>query len=740
MAVKRSYIKYIITFWAFVLLCLAVPILFFYLLANGTFGEIPDFKEIENPKNAIASEIFSSDSVILGKYYINNRSPVNYNQLPENLLNALIATEDVRFYNHPGIDFRGLAAIPFYLAIGKRRGSSTITQQLAKNLFHAEEKRTGQNIFLLKPKEWIVAVMLEKRYTKREIITMYLNTVDFGNGAFGIKSAARKYFNKHPAQLTPDESAVLVGLLKGTTLYNPKRNPENALNRRNVVLAQMLKYEFISPEEFEKYSQKEIELEYVATGTNVGYATYFREMLRQQLKKWCRENPKPNGEPYDLYRDGLKIYTTINFRLQKYAEEAVKQHLSWLQKQFDAEGKHEALLPNSDVIKRAMQNSPRYYALRKAGLAELDIMKSFKKPVRMDVFTWNGIKDTTLSPLDSIKHYMKYLHTGFLSIDPANGHIKAWVGGINHRFYKYDHVRQSKRQVGSTFKPFVYAFAIDNGYQPCQELLNTRICISPGPNQPEWCPNNSPDTHVDQYLTLKQSMAQSVNRTTAALVSQVGVKNIIQFAKNLGIKSELPPVPSIALGTGEISLYEMVGAYTTFANQGIRNEPVYLLKIEDKYGNELVRFQEKQHEVLNETSAYTMLKMLQGSVDGVYCRNHDTLETGTGKRLRAMYKLEGDMGGKTGTTQNGADGWFIGIAPGLVSGAWVGADDKNIFFKNPAFGQGAAMALPIWAKYMKKVYSDKSLPYYQRRTFSSPADDITTETDCKKYFKEELSW
>lgn len=686
----------------------------------GLFGELPTFRDLENPKSSLASEVISTDGQVLGAYYIQNRSNTKFKELSPNLINALIATEDIRFYDHSGIDLKGTFAIIFYSAIGKKRGSSTITQQLAKNLF-PRKKQTIFNIGIIKLKEWLTAIKIERNYTKEEIITMYFNTVEFGNNSYGIKTAAKTYFNKLPSELSIAESALLVGILKGTTVYSPIRNPERSLNRRNVVLSQMEKYGYITEKEYEEAVASDLNLKFTSPTHNMGLATYFREYLRIELQNWCKENTKSDGEPYDLYRDGLKIYTTLDSRMQKYAEEAVKEHLTYLQKEFNNHWKGRTPWgKNTDIISQSMKRSERYMLMKEEGASDEEIEKVFNTPTSMTVFTWAGDRDTTMSPLDSIKYYKWYLRSSFMSMDPHTGHIKAWVGGPDYRYFKYDQVKMGKRQVGSTFKPLVYTVAMDNGWSPCFEAPNLPIVFEDFDN---WSPKNS-DGKDGGMMTLRMGLANSVNLITAYMMKQVGPQAVVNVAKKMGITSEIPPYPSICLGTPDVSLYEMVGAYSTYANKGVWTEPVYITRIEDKNGNVLFEKVPRKVDALSEQTAYLMIYMMKGVID-----------KGTGLRLRGpRYRFTNPIAGKTGTTQENSDGWFIGITPDLVSGTWTGAEDRIVHFRSTNLGEGANTALPIWALYMKKVYGDASLNISQR-DFEAPPGGLSIVVDCDQYKK-----
>ena len=708
-------------FWKVIIYGLLTFVLLISSVGFGLFGELPSFRDLENPKSNLATEVISSDGNILGTYFIQNRSNAKYKDLSPNLVNALIATEDVRFYKHSGVDLKGTFAIIFYSAIGKKRGSSTITQQLAKNLF-PRKKQNIFNIGIIKLKEWLTAIKIERNYTKEEIITMYFNTVDFGSNSYGIKAAAKTYFSKTPDKLSIDESALLVGILKGTTVFSPIKNPERAIKRRNVVLEQMEKYGFISEAQLTENNSKELNLQFQSPDHNQGSATYFREYVRQEVTAWCKENKKADGETYDIYRDGLKIYTTIDSRMQAYAEAAVKEHLTYLQAEFYKHWKGKTPWgENTDIISTSMRRSDRYQQLKEEGITESEIKKIFDTPIKMTLFSWAGDIDTTLSPIDSIKYYKWYLRSSFMSMDPHNGAIKAWVGGPNYEYFKYDQVKMGKRQVGSTFKPFVYTVAMDNGWSPCYEAPNLPIVFEDFDN---WSPKNS-DGKQGGMMTLRNGLANSVNLITAFMMKQVGPQAVVNVAKKMGITSDIPAYPSICLGTADVSLYEMVGAYSTYANKGVWTEPVYISRIEDKNGNVLYEKIPRKVDALSEQTAYLMLYMLRGVID-----------KGTGLRLRGpRYRFTNPIAGKTGTTQENSDGWFIGITPDLVSGVWTGAEDRSVHFRSTNLGEGANTALPIWALYMKKVYADPSLKI-SKGDFIAPAGGLDVEIDCDKFKKQ----
>jgi len=715
-----------------------------FLFASwGIFGELPTFEELENPEKNLATEVISSDGVTLGKYAFKNRTPVGFSDLPENLVNALIATEDERFYEHSGIDFRGLARA--IVKLGKGGGASTITQQLAKNLFNKGGSSSTLKRLTQKVKEWIVATKLERQYTKNEIVAMYLNTQGFLFNAIGIRSASRIYFGKEPKNLDIQESAILVAMLKNPRQFNPNReiSKGKSLVRRNVVFAQMAKNEFITQKEKDSLQKLPLKINFTPESHNDGLATYFREYLRGYLKKWTKNNPKPNGELYNINRDGLKIFVTLDSRMQQYAQEAVQEHISNLQKYFFKEQQKNETAPFYDleeeqvdaIYKRARKRSDRFRGMKKNGYSDQQIDSAFNALTDMRVFSWNDQReiDTIMSPNDSIKYYKTILRSGLLSIEPQTGHIKAWVGGINHKYFKYDHVDQGKRQVGSTFKPFVYATAINQlRLSPCEKFPNTPYTIPKGRfGIPEaWTPKNSGEKYGGE-ITLKSALAKSINVISARLIDMVTPLNVVRLAKSAGIESRIPKSPSIALGSVELSLMEMTGAYATFANKGMRVEPNMLLRIEDKNGTVLADFTPKTNEVLSEESAYVVLELLKG-----------VTTAGSGVRLRTSehyykdiitgfpYEFTNPIAGKTGTTQNHTDGWFMGVVPNLATGVWTGGEDRAVHFENIAEGQGATMSLPTWALFMKKVYADTSLNISQE-DFEKP-ESIGIVTTCGK--------
>jgi penicillin-binding protein 1A len=707
----------------------------------GLFGELPDFKELENPQTELASELYSEDGVLLGNYFRENRSPVTYKDLSANLVNALIATEDVRFEDHSGIDFQSMARVLFKSIILQQGtgGGSTLSQQTAKNLFKTRNLESqgilsrvpGLRMLIIKTKEWIVAARLEKSYTKEEILTLYLNTSEFGSNAYGIKTAAKTFFNKEPIELNIQESATLVGLFKAPSYYSPVFNPDNSLRRRNTVLAQMEKYDFITEAEFDSIYQIPIELDYRVGNQNQGLATYFREVIKADLIKWSKENLKSDGTPYDLFGDGLRIYTTLDSRMQRYAEESVEEHMRELQKKFEKEmGKRDPWIDSNgqvipDFLETAVKRTDAYRNLvRRYGNGADSVVIKLNEKKRMRVFSWDrGEFDTLMSTMDSLRHYKKHLQTGFVSMDPHTGHIKAWVGGINHKHFKFDHVKQSKRQPGSTFKAFVYAAAIENGYSPCYTVIDQPVEINT-PGQPAWSPKNADGKFTYNKMTIRLAMAQSINSITAFMMKKLGPKVIVETAHRLGITSELEEVPALALGTSDVSVYEMVGAMGTFVNKGEHIVPFYIDRIEDKNGNLLQQFTPKKKPAMSEEHAYLMVYMLRGGFEE---------SRGTSQGVSWTLRDEGNqLAGKTGTTQNASDGWYIGMSKDLVSGSWVGGDDRAIHFRSWVSGQGAQTARPIWVKYMAKVYADQSLGY-TKGPFPRPDRPISIEIDCNKY-------
>ena len=718
----------------------------FYLASIGKFGEMPDFRQLENPKTNFASEIISSDNQILGKYYFNdNRTPVDYDEINVETVNALIATEDERFYSHPGIDLK--ATVRAIVFLNTRGGASTISQQLARQLFVGVRSRNILQAIGQKIKEWVIAVELEKQYTKEEIITMYLNIYDFGYYGDGIKSASNIYFSKEPIDLKIEESAMLVGMLQNSSLYDPIRRPEITKKRRDLVLMQMAKNNYISEKDKDSLQNIPLELNYTPQSHRQGLATYFRSYLRGFMKDWTENNLKKDGSKYNLYVDGLKIYTTINSKMQRYAEESVKEHMINLQKEFFIQNDTVSSAPFTDleedqeeaIMKRAMRRSERWRKSKLGGKTNDEIEESFNVPTNMTVFTWDGDVDTLMSPIDSIRYYKHFLRAGMMSMNPKNGHVMAWVGGIDYRNFQYDHVMLSKRQIGSTFKPFLYATAIDQlKLSPCDMLPDLIHCIEPYKygNPEPWCPTNSSDKYGGMR-TLSNALANSKNTISAQLIDKVGPRPVANLARNLGVSSNIPNVPAIALGTPDLSVYEMVGAYGAFANKGIYVKPIMVTKIEDKNGTIVYQSKPETRDVLSEESSYVTLKLLEGVTkfgSGARLR-HDIPEDERNYVYKNVvtgypYKFDNAIAGKTGTTQNQSDGWFIGMVPNLVTGVWVGGEDRSVHFKEIAYGQGATMSLPIWGLFMKKCYEDEELQV-SKEDFEEP-EVLSIELDCSK--------
>jgi penicillin-binding protein 1A len=682
--------------------------------------------------------VYSGDMKIIGKYYSENRINVAFGELDKDIVNALIATEDARFFEHSGVDAKALARSASGIFIGGGKGGgSTISQQLAKMMF-PREKLSKPELIIRKIKEWVIATRLEKLYTKEEILALYLNKFDFLNLAVGIKSAAQIYFNRDQDSLKLEQAAMLVGMAKNPSLFNPVRHADTTMQRRNVVLHQMLKYGYINQHKYDSLKKIPLTLSFHPEDHNEGLATYFREYVRDNfLAHWCKTHLNPETEkPYNIYRDGLKIYTTLDSRMQQHAEAAVSEHMKELQIIFSKECLNKRNAPFAwnvskeeieGIMNASIKRSDRYRELKSQGLSHEKILATFKKKVPMKVYSLRGDIDTILTPYDSIKYYKSFLQTGFMAMEPQTGYVKAWVGGINHKHFKYDHVKVSKRQVGSTFKPFVYALAIQEGYSPCHQVPNVRTCILTETGE-DWCPDNSEgpnDKYAGKMITLKKALANSINYITVWVMKQYGPHAVVALARRLGITSDIPEVPSICLGTPDISVYEMVAANSTFANKGTYIEPTFITRIEDKNGKVLEEFIPRIDEVFSEEKAYAMIQLMRGVVDG-----------GTGSRLRFKFKLTNQIAGKTGTTQHNADGWFMGLTPDLVAGVWVGGEDRSIHFDSMAEGQGASMALPIWAKFFNKIYADKKLNV-SKGDFPKPKYlDPNLEMDCSKYDNE----
>lgn len=763
--IKRSYRSYLILFWSLFVVAVTVPICLFFVIEKGSLGEIPTLEELENPPNIYASEVYSEDGVVLRKFFIDNRTIVKYEDISPNVINALISTEDVRFYDHPGIDLRGLARVAKGVITGDSSagGGSTLSQQLAKMTFPRERFSSPVDLVTRKFKEWIIAVKLERNFTKEEILSMYLTKYDFLNLAVGIKSAANIYFSTTPDSLKIHEAAMLVGMAKNSSLYNPLSRPELTKSRRDVVFSQMNKYGYISTSELDSLKRLPLGLRYNKEDFKGGVGTYLTEYLRTimnakkpdksrygswQFQKyiedsvewqtnplygWCNKNLKANGEPYNLYRDGVKIYSTLNSKMQRYAEESLVQHLSKdLQPKFDRLMKRLKNPPFTDdlgpkavgsLVDMKIKQTERYRLMKKRGKSMDQIRAKFDEKVKMKIFSWRGEIDTIMSPTDSLKYYLSFLRSAMMTYDPSSGHVKAYVGGPNYRYFMFDMVKGGKRQVGSTVKPFLYTLAMQNGFSPCTEALNVEYTFNL-PDGTTWSPQNSGDDRYGEVVTLEWGLANSVNNISAWLMQMFGdggPSAMAKIMKKMGITSKIDVVPSMFLGTTEISVYEMVGAFGTFVNNGIHTKPIFVSRIEDKFGNVLAQFTPDRSEAIDENSAYLMTSLLKGVVDG-----------GTGGRLRWNDKYGGltaSIGGKTGTTQNHSDGWFMGITPELVTGVWTGADLRSIRFNSISFGQGANMALPIYGYYMNKVYADKELGYSQDTEFKRP-DGFDIDLGC----------
>ena len=758
----KKYWKFFVIFWSVVLVGIIGVFVFFWLISAGKLGFMPTFEELENPNNRFASEVYFADGPIMNRYFEKeNRKYIEYREIPQSVIDALIATEDVRFYDHSGVDVRGLFRVAKGLLTANTSagGGSTISQQLAKMLFPRESDLNVFELAIRKFRDWVIAVRLEKSYTKEEILTMYLNKYDFLNLAVGISSAADIYFQVPLDSLKVEQAAMLIGMAKNSSYYNPVRRPELTLNRRNVVLSQMYKYDKITREECDSLKKLPLGLNFKRVDHKEGLATYFREYLRlfmtankpdrkryrdlsqfrldsivwetNPLYGWCKKNVKVDGSHYDLYSDGLKIYTTLDSRMQKYAEEAVREHLSQdLQPLFDKEKVKKLRPPFSndmtpaeieEVLDRSIRQSERYRVLSKQGMSFDEIRKTFDQPLEMQVFTWSGIRDTVMTPLDSIKHYKSFFRSGFMVMQPQTGYIKAYVGGPDYRYFMYDMVSAGKRQVGSTIKPILYTLAMQEGLGPCDKVPNIPQTFILPTGEP-WSARGG-TKRQGEMVTLRWGLANSENNISAWVLKQFTPEAVAQMAHKMGITSFIDPVPSVFLGTAEITVKEMVAAYSIFANKGVYNSPLPVCRIEDKYGNVLQEFRPESREVITENTAYLMCNLLEGVVN-----------SGTGVRLRYKYKLTNPMGGKTGTTQQHADGWFIGVTPDLVGGVWVGAEDRSIHFQNLANGQGANMALPIWAKFLQKAYADSGLKM-SGRPFDRPAG-ISKRLDCDETISE----
>ena len=735
---KKAYLKWVIILWSIFFGTIGLLMLLFVLISQGKMGIMPTFEELENPFIAQASVIISEDDKELGSYFIENRKDIEFRDLNTNVVNALIATEDIRYFEHAGIDFRALARVTIGVLSGNHKGGgSTITQQLAKLLYTRVRTRDNKGkVVLEKFNEWVIAVKLEKSYSKQEIMAMYLNKYDFLNNADGIYSASKVYFSTTPDSLNLTQSATLIGMLQNSSLYNPFRRPELVTKRRNIVLSQMRKYDFIDQPTYDSAIIQGLDLEISRLGHTEGHATYLREFLRKYMKRWCATHEKADGSPYNLYQDGLKIYTTIDSRLQTYAEQAVAKHLGDdLQPAFNRHWKgytHAPFVFDTDypqqeidkLMNAAKKRTERYRKMTKAHIPADSIDLAFNTPTEMTIFHWKGDIDTVMTPLDSIRYYKSILQTGVMSVNPKTGGVKAYVGGLDYRYFKYDHVTQAKRQVGSTFKPFVYTLAMQEGnMSPCSKMANVQPII-PLPDGSFWKPRNSNSRFEGHKVTLKWALANSINWISAQLIDKYNPSAVVKMARKMGVTSPIPAVHAIALGTPDISLYEMVGAMSTYANKGVHLKPLFITHIEDKNGNLLEAFMPEANEAMSEETAYLMLSLMKGVV-----------ESGTGIRLRYKYGFQNPIAGKTGTTQNQSDGWFMGITPDLVTGVWVGCEDRSAHFRSLFYGQGANMALPIWALYMQQVYANSELNISQG-DFSPPAKPLSVEVDCEAFDKQ----
>ena len=728
--------KAIRNLWIIFGVLLFLVILFFFCVAKGVFGTMPTFDELENPRTNLATEIISADGKVLGTYYIENRSNVRYAELSHYMPEALISIEDERFTEHSGIDERALFRVAFGVITGRKKGGgSTITQQLAKNLFPRGENLSKPKLVLRKFQEWITATKLEHNYSKEEIVAMYLNTVAFGHNAYGIRSAASTFFDKKPSEMNIEECALMAGVVNAPTRFSPVRNPNNALSRRNLVLKKMAENGYITQAECDSISLIPIDMSHFSIKDhNSGQATYFREFLRGELNEWAKNTTRADGQPYNIYRDGLRIYTTIDSRMQRYAEDAVKEFMGKeLQPMFYKHWKGQKNAPFSNVtadeidhiLETSMKRSDRYRNLKNSGMPMDSIKANFERPVPMTVFSWDGPIDTIMSPMDSIRYYKWFLQASLISIESYTGHVKAYVGGLDYRFFKYDHVTQARRQVGSTFKPFLYSLAMQEGeYTPCTRIPNIQYNIQLEDGN-IWSPGNS-GGNVGEEITLKYALAQSNNWISAYLMNQFGPNAVIAQARRMGVESPIDAVPAICLGVCDLKLIEMVGAMSTFANQGVYIKPMFITRIEDKNGNVIARFSPEESEAMSELTAYKMVELMKGVV-----------QSGTGIRLRSYYGFNNPVAGKTGTTQKQSDGYFMGITPDLTTGVWVGAEDRSVHFRSTKLGQGSHTALPIWAIYMKKVYADKSLNI-SKGDFTKPnIPGVDLNFDCDRYDNDE---
>lgn len=726
---------YLVVLWSLFAIGVTCGFGLFYGISHEWFGDMPTFEELENPSTNLASEIISADGKVLGTYYIENRSNVSYSELSPHLVNALLAIEDIRFYEHSGIDQRALLRVIFGIVSGNDKGGgSTLTQQLAKNLFPRGENLSTPQLVIRKFQEWVTATKLEYNYSKDEIIAMYLNTVFFGHNAYGIKKASETFFGLEPKDLNIEQAALMAGVVNAPSRFSPIRNPERSKNRRDLVISQMATYGFITPAERDSIIQIPIDMsKFGVLDHNTGQATYLREYLRMTLTEWAKTSSKPDGTPYNIYKDGLKIYTTIDSRMQQYAEGAVREHLSLdLQPAFDRHWKGYTNAPFSleeeeieNLMELSMKRSERYRVMRNAGVSIDSIRENFNTPAKMTVFSWNGPIDTVMTPMDSMRYYKSFLQSSLMSVESHTGHVKAYVGGIDYRFFKYDHVTQARRQVGSTFKPFLYSLAMQEGeYTPCTTVPNISYSIEM-PDGKFWEPRDAGKSKFGEEVTLKWALAHSNNRISTYLMKRFGPEAVIQMARRMGVTSPIDAVPSICLGVCDLSLYEMVGAMNTFANKGVYVKPIFITKIEDKNGNVIEYFHSEQVEAMDDVTAYKMIELMKGVV-----------QSGTGVRLKYKYGLRNPIAGKTGTTQNQSDGWFMGITPDLTTGIWTGAEDRSVHFRTIGLGQGSNMALPVWALYMQKVYADSTLNI-SKGDFEKPLSDVALEFDCELYEQEQ---
>ena len=738
---KRTWIGWLVRllWWGVITAGCAITFLVVGIEYNflGWFGEMPGLRELERPEENVASEIYYADGQLMGKYFYENRIPVTFSELPENLVIALMSTEDKRYMQHSGIDLESVARAGVRSVILRQNAgfASTISQQLARNLYEMRyDSRFSGTLykvpvlrsFIIKIKEWKVAIKLEQSYTKEEILYMFLNTLSYSNNVFGVKVAANTYFNKELKDLEVHEAALLVGIINNQTAFNPIRHPDAAKGRRNLVIRRMAEWGFITQEQREFYQGQDLDLDYRPDSHNQGTATYFRSEIQAELKRWARE------KNINLYDEGLKIYTTLDSRLQEYAERAVGLHMKELQGLFDEHWKGRNPWTNgnfqelTDYARNVMRTTPHYKQLVEQYGANSDsVWIVLNTPRKMTVFTWENdsqTKEVEMSPMDSLRYYRSFLHTGFMAMDPRSGHIKAWVGGIDYRYWQYDHVRRGKNQPGSTFKPLLYATAISEGYTPCYPLVDQKLAIKL-PNGDIYSPNNSSDKYDGQRMTIRQAMARSVNRIAVMMMQELSEERVIALAKQLGIESDLLAVPSLALGTSDVSIFEMVGAYSTFVNQGTYTEPIYITRIEDKNGILLEERVPRKRDVMSEEAAYLMTYMLRGATEE---------SGGTATSLHPELLRDNEMGGKTGTTSNYADGWFMGVTHNLVGGVWVGGDENNLRFRSIRYGQGAVMAMPIWEKFMLQVYRDPNVPY-KKGSFPRPAKPLSVTLDCSVY-------